>query len=110
MGKQPKLSLERRAAIELDTIFCGLRTRQGSDYTPRKDALKFLTSKGYLVLRKTGPKYRITAKGMRFYDKEFRAPYDESLARYRGLAKPRIDAIKRSERITSEDLSLYINV
>ena len=111
MRKEPKSSLEMRAAVELDMILIGVRgIREGNDYSPDAGVLKFLTSNHYVLARKSPRRYVITAKGMEFYDKKFKTTYNASLAKYRRQAKPRIDAIKRSEKITNRDLSLYINV
>lgn len=87
------LSLEQRAALEIDLILMKRGANQENGHAIDPEVLNFLTvTNPYMVTKtvKGATKYLITDKGMNFYDKEFKFPYStivEERARRAGTKK-----------------------
>ena len=72
------LSLEQRAALEIDLILMRRGANQENGHAIDPEVLNFLTvTNPYMVTRvvKGITKYYVTDNGMNFYDREFKIPY-----------------------------------
>lgn len=114
MGAQS--SLEVIAAGEMPYINgCHLDILSKNRHFPSRDIYDFLLNNGYIkkvegIQSEKTPKYIITKEGEEFYDKVIQKPLEASMSKWRKIMKPRVDALRASMKLTTEDLRTYINI
>ncbi|MFC1685444.1 hypothetical protein ACFLZZ_00295 [Nanoarchaeota archaeon] len=112
-------SLEKRAAREMDFINGGgmfLIAGEGKRferYYPDKRIYTFLLKRGYIKRDKGNTeegrsKYKFTSEGNEFHERLWKKPYERSLAKWQKIMAPRVEAIRRSTRLTHEDLHTLV--